>query len=194
MHKEIVYPIFLEAHQYSENEVWSLFFEELSKGILPYGVNIKKKSIIYCSLKNKEFSYQFCDKTGKEVYTALYDIFKNKFRIDNQFSHVIYTNNSKLKVEKWSEIKKKSIRTILVENYVLQKKEEYDLSFPQIQKLFSNITLAIYFKLISTDHIEYDSQKCAISGINGITFDKHTIYFENIFSKIPGKVVQQRKN
>jgi hypothetical protein len=130
------------------------------------------------NIKNKTFSFQFYEKDGKEIYEKLYDIFHDKFRINNSFEHF----NRKIGIQgiEWHKISKKMIRTTLIHEYVIAKRKKWDLTHSQINKLLSNISLGLYFKLlIAKKHINYDKQNCKITDISGISFKKNRIFFEN---------------
>jgi hypothetical protein len=185
--KEILYPDFLNAMKYACNDFWSHFFEDMAHGNFPYGVYVRDKAILYCNIKNKKFMFQFYGKGGKEIHDTLYDIFFSKFYIHNTLGKL---TSIKLHNIPWNKIKKKMIKTILFEQYVIRKRNEYDLSYAQIMKLLSNINLGIYFKLIDKSHIDYDAETCSIVNIEGITFQPKQIYFDNIFRKIPDTPIE----
>lgn len=182
--KEILYPDILNAMNHTHDEFWLNFFEDMAYGNLPYGVYVRDNAVLYCNIKNKNFTFQFYKKEGKEIYDTLYEIFRSKF-----YSNKIFCSENLHNVP-WNKIKKKMIKNVLFEKYVIQKKQEYDLSFFQIMKLLANITLGIYFKLIDKSYIDYDSTSCSIINIKGITFKPKQIYFNNIFCKIQDKIIE----
>ena len=55
--KEILYPIFLECYNHSDDIYWQNIFEDLSYGISPYGTYFSK-DYLCCNYKKKEFSYK----------------------------------------------------------------------------------------------------------------------------------------
>ena len=55
--REIVYPIFLECCQFTDDKFWENVFEDLAYGKTPYGTYISK-DFLCCSYKKKEFSYK----------------------------------------------------------------------------------------------------------------------------------------
>lgn len=175
MNKEISYPIFLTLIQHCNEECWRLFFTDMSYGILPYGVYIKNNEYIYCNIKQKKFSYIYYNKDPIDIYNNLYDIFKEKFNIFKTFSHIstfgLY--------DSWASIKKKMIKSILINEFLKTQQDKYELSTYQINKLFTNINLGIYFHMLCPIH--FDSEQCKIISIDGIKFEKKLIYFQNIF-------------
>ena len=55
--REIIYPIFLECCQFTDDKFWENVFEDLAYGKTPYGTYISK-DFLCCSYKKKEFSYK----------------------------------------------------------------------------------------------------------------------------------------
>lgn len=182
-YKEIQYPQFLDAMKYAD-DVWMAFFEDMAYGNFPFGVYVKDQAVLYCNIKNKSFMFQFYDKDGQEIYTSLREIFFSKFHIHREEN----TIDMRIQHIEWSKIKKKSIKNILIEQFVIDKKKEFELSFNQVIKLLSNISLGLYFKLLSKNDICYDSDNCVITEIQGIDFKPKQIYFTNVFSQIPEKL------
>ena len=79
-------------------------------------------------------------------------------------------NIKKLRTCEWNEIKKKSTKDILFQNYLIEMKNIFELKNIQIKKLYNVINLCIILKSISSSDIEYENGK--IICINGITFLK----------------------
>ena len=75
--REIIYPIFLECCQFTDDKFWENVFEDLAYGKTPYGTYISK-DFLCCSYKKKEFSYKIEKKLPKDVYNDVYDLLTNK--------------------------------------------------------------------------------------------------------------------
>ena len=65
LRKEIVYPIFLECCQYTEDTFWESIFTDLAYGKPPYGTYISK-GFLCCTHKKKDFSYKIEKKRRKK--------------------------------------------------------------------------------------------------------------------------------
>lgn len=70
----------------------------------------------------------------------------------------------------WKNIKKKSVKTVMLENYVINIKDKYNLSYEQAKCILDQINHAICMKHIQSNHIKTDGQN-SITKIEGINFD-----------------------
>ena len=82
------------------------------------------------------------------------------------FDQILQTISNK----EWKDIKKKNIKDILIENFVITLKQKYSLTNQQTQKLLNLIIIGFNFKIIGNTDIEYDSINCKILNIKGIDF------------------------
>ena len=171
--KEICYPIFLKVAQLSSDTFWNYLYEDMAYGITPFGTYIDKDAI-YCRFKGKQFNFNFKNKSCEEINKQLTHILKSKLNICSKIDHLskrekfdIILKNSSME---WKNIKKKNIKDILIENFVIRGKYDYDLTISQTQRILRMINIAFYFKLIANSDIEYDSDKCEIKNIKGIDF------------------------
>jgi hypothetical protein len=101
---------------------------------------------------------------------------KNKKRVD------FHETESKIKKyrQTWGNIRKKNIKDLLVERYVIDMKNKYLLSLKQSKHLLSVIFIAIVFKVIVSKDIQYSDGK--IQHIDGIEFTKKNIIIKrNIY-------------
>jgi len=175
--REIVYPIFLKTIQYTEDIFWKDTFENLSYSICPSGSYISK-GFLCSSVKGKEFVYKFIDKEPSRIYEDIYKLLKEKLNIMSKNERGILLREfeeveesiKKIRTCSWNEIKKKGTKDILFQNYLIQKKQEYELKSIQIKKLYNLINLCVILKSISNADIDY--QDGEIRNINGISFSK----------------------
>jgi len=175
--REIVYPIFLKTIQYTEDIFWKDTFENLSYSICPSGSYISK-GFLCSSVKGKEFVYKFIDKEPSRIYEDIYKLLKEKLNIMSKNERGILLKEfeeveesiKKIRTCSWNEIKKKGTKDILFQNYLIQKKQEYELKSIQIKKLYNLINLCVILKSISNADIDY--QDGEIRNINGISFSK----------------------
>ena len=101
--KKIVYPIFLECCQYTNNIFWENIFENLAYGKAPYGTYIPKK-FLCCGYKQKD---------SETVYKEVFSLLSNRLGTFAQqvkdFTNI--ENDIKNSRKNWHGIKKKCKRT-----------------------------------------------------------------------------------
>lgn len=192
--KEILYPVFLECLQFINDIFWENIFEDLAYGRTPYGTYINKE-FLCCNYKNKEFSYKIEKKDPELLYNDIYTLLGKKLGIlssrdktNRQIDFQNIENELKEGRKNWSNIRKKNIKDLLIEKYVLNMKDKYSLSYKQAQSLLSNIFTGLIFKVFTVKDIKYNDG--IISEIDGITFsDKKFIIERNIY----GNEIEFRK-
>jgi hypothetical protein len=180
----LLYPKFIECIKYTEDIFWKSIFEDLSYGKCPYGVYICNNHIC-CNYKDKKFSYKI--DIGKEsliIYNDIINILKNKFGLLSKNDKIL-TNKLLINTEKklsdsfnndWSYIKKKNIKTILIEKFVITQSIEYNLSRQQSKQLYNEILLGLLFKTINKGDIVYENKN--IISILCISFSKGSYKFK----------------
>lgn len=176
--RDVIYPIFLKCLPFVENDLfWKETFEELSYGISYQGSYISK-GFLCSNVKGKEFVYKFINKEPEKICTDVIKLLKEKLNIMSkndrkalidEFEEV-ERNLKNLKNMEWSEIKKKSLKDILFQNYLIKIKNKYDLRDSQVKKLYNAINLGMMLKsLKNSDIVYYDGE---IHDIKGIKFSK----------------------
>ena len=176
----MMYPTFLDCSQFATDIFWKSVFEDLAYGKCPYGTFINK-DFFCCNYKNKEFSYKIDNsKDPKILYNNIYNLLSNKLGL--------MSNKDKLKKRKkfeeihetyknqnnsWDNIKKKNIKNIFIDNYIIDKTIKYKLNIKQTRFLLSIIILGLLFKNINNEHIHYENYK--IQNIDGIQFNLKSI-------------------
>ena len=180
--KEIVYPIFLECCELIEDTFWKNVFEDLSYSKCPYGTYITK-DFLCCNYKNKEFSYKIENKNPKELYDDVYLLFVKKLglmsykdKIEKKINFDNIQKDIKESRKSWANIRKKNMKDLLIENYVINMKKKHLLTLKQARELLSGIFIGMVFKVINVKDIIYDDG--VITNINGINFKKKQIIFE----------------
>ena len=124
--------------------------------------------------KGKSFSYKLIEKEPVFLYNEIYKILTEKLGILSVNEH----NQKRLLFEEietgmretseeWSKIRRKNIKDIIIEIYVVTMKRTYNLSIIQARKLKSAIHLALQFKTITPADVEYvDGEIISIDGIS----------------------------
>lgn len=178
LRRDVIYPIFLKCIDYIENDTfWRETFEELSYGNCYQGSYINK-GFICSNVKGKEFIYKFIDKDPEKIYQDVTKLFKEKLNIMSRNDRKILIdefeevekNLKAIKNTEWSEIKKKSLKDILFQNFLINAKKTYELSDYQLKKIYNSINLGLMLKSIKNTDIVYENGE--IKEIKGIYFSK----------------------
>ena len=170
--REIIYPIFLECCQFTDDKFWENVFEDLAYCKTPYGTYISK-DFLCCSYKKKEFSYKIEKKLPKDVYNDVYDLLTNKLGLlsplEKSKKRKIFKDIEEDITESrknWNDIKKKNIKELLIELYVTRMKNKHSLTLKQARYLLSIIFVGMIFKVITNKDVHYENGK--IEHIDGI--------------------------
>lgn len=174
--RDIVYPIFLECCNFTDNIFWENIFENLAYGDSPYGTYISK-DFLCCNYKNKKFSYKIENKNSSIIYTEVYNLLKNKLglmsKLERNNKRLQMDNNLNIKKETWNSIKKKNIKSLLIEQYVIRMKNMYKLSIKKSKYLLSLIYICLLFKVVTNKDIIYENN--LILDIKGIEISKNCV-------------------
>jgi hypothetical protein len=199
---EIIFPIFLECCKYCPDLFWVNVFEELSYGKTPYGVYFSKKYLC-CNYKNKEFSYKIETNDAEKLYQDVYDLLSKKLGLlstQEKIKKRLDFNNAEDCIKEckqnWSSIRKKNVKDLLIEKYVINMKHKYLLTFKQAKYLLSLIYIMMIFKIISQKDIVYIDG--TIDHIEGIEFEKKKIILKrdmyNIEQSFAPQILIEKKS
>jgi len=189
--KQVIYPVFLECCQYCEYDpFWLNIFEELSFGNPPYGsffsFSNNRRNIFLCSTyKQKEFSYKIERNNPKLLYTEIRNLISKKL---NMYSEIekkeinSFIENNKISSESWNDIKKKSIRNIFIDQFVLENKKQFNLTIDKARKLRSKLLAHIVLKTINSSNIKF--KKNRIISIDGVSFKDKCVFFDDSIFKL----------
>ena len=162
--KKIVYPIFLECCQYTNDIFWENIFENLAYGKAPYGTYISE-IFLCCGDKQKDSETVY-----KEVFSLLSNRLSTFAQQVKDFTNI--ENDIKNSRKNWYGIKK-NVKELLIELYVSRMRNKYSLSIKQARYLLSTILIAIVFKAITVNDIDYSNGR--INKIDGINFTKKQV-------------------
>lgn len=178
--REIVYPFVLNCCTYTEDNFWKGVFEDLAYGIPPSGTFLSK-DVLFCTLKGKTFSYKIENADPKILYNKIYDIltkklgiystqeYKNKLQLFNNLE-----NRMRDDIDDWNKIRKKNIKELLIEKYIIDSMLENNVPFEKSKKILALIYLAFQFKVLNSRHINFENGK--IESIQGIDFREGKLY------------------
>lgn len=175
--RDVIYPIFLKCIPYTEDTFWKETFEELSYGNCYQGAYISK-GYICSNVKGKDFVYKFIDKDPKKIYFDITKLLKEKLNIMSKNDRKILIDEfeeveeclKSFKNIDWVDIKKKSLKDILIQNFLIRVKKDYELSIGQMKRLYNTINLGLMLKSIKNSDIVYENGE--IEEIIGISFSK----------------------
>lgn len=174
IHKNIIYPVFLECCYYARDTYWETIFEDLAYGKPPYGTYISR-DVLCCSYKKKEFNYKIEKKDAEQVYNDVYKLLNEKLGLMSQEEkvkkHAVFENieNGIQKSRmNWENITKKNTRELLIELYVARMSSKYKIPASKARSLLSTIYIAMVFKVITNKDIHYEDG--SIVSIDGIEF------------------------
>ena len=166
--KKLVYPIFLNCCQYTDDIFWQNIFFDLAFGKPPFGTYLSK-DFLCCSLKQKEFNYKIEEKDSETLYKEVFSLLRNRLGIFSNQEKVPKIND----IKNWNDIKTKKMKELLIELYVLRMRTKYSLSIKQARYLLSTILIAMALKLITVNDIDYSNGR--INKIEGINFSKKQV-------------------
>lgn len=178
--KELLFPCIYKCCSIISDIFWKSIFEDLSYGICPMGTYISKDLLISC-IKGKEFTYKISDLKDTEIlYKELYELFtikiglfsnkeyREKLAIFEQFQEKI-----KINTNDWGKIRKKNIKDLILDKYIVENMKKYSLGYPIMKKILALIYLSFQFKIIVNKDVEFSEGK--IIKINGIKFKKENV-------------------
>ena len=95
----------------------------------------------------------------------------------------------------WNSIRKKNVKELLIEMYVIRMKAKHNLSLKQARYLLSTICMALVFRAITASDILYEDG--AIQNIDGIDFKKRKVIVRRSLHKVettsPNVVTSEKK-
>jgi hypothetical protein len=178
-YRSVEYPIFLEVSQYTQDPYWRYVMEELAYGNGPYGVSIDCDAI-RCRLTGKAFTFYYSNLDSITLYEQLQEILKTKLKL---MSKVDLLNEKETWVETlrlpmnigWVDIRKKSIKDRLIEQFVMDMKEQYGWTLTHARRMNAIVMTGFQFKLLTAKDIHYDSIHHRITSIDGIQIESGRI-------------------
>jgi len=137
-------------------------------------------------MKNKEFTYKLeLEKPIEEIYNDTYNLLKFRVGILSEKEKLIQRekvlrNRLSLKKDEWQNVKKKMIRDTLLENFVLNKSNQFFLSMTVSKKVLSLVIIGLMFKTLNSKDIIYSDG--FIQDISGFIFQpKRVLVTKNIY-------------
>lgn len=167
---KILYPIFLKLSAKAKDDpFWRYILEDLAYGSCPYGVYFQA-GFLCCFLKHKEFSKKVSDEL---TYEVVYDLLRNKAGILSEKNR--YDAREKLlHDEKPKLLTKKMHREALIENFILEKGKEANISFAKLRNFNKYLMNLFFFKILTLEDLQLNENN-QIEEIEGIKFEHKKI-------------------
>ena len=191
LRREIIYPNLLECCQYTDDTYWKITFEDLAYGKAPYGAFISKDTLC-CRYKNKDFSYKLTTKKEpSKIFSDIYGLLTEKLGLLSEVEKLVKANEFTRFCDRltgqykyWSDIKKKNLKNMLLELFVIDMIKKHNLSIKEGKYLLSIIIVALtYYKAIDGKK-DIDFYNGRIRSIDGISFrDGKVIVERNIYGQ-----------
>ena len=150
--KEIQFKLINDAVEHLKDDYWKTVFSDLSRGKPPRKIHIDDKSVS-CTKKNS-FTYVYKDKDPKDIANDLkiliskaLSIYSSKDMKHNSEQNTVINNEFDIACteDSWKKIKSKKMREYLISKYVLEIKEQQELSWEKSRLLYTMIHDAFYF-------------------------------------------------
>lgn len=176
MTRDTIYPIFQECMKITTDPFWIMVFEEMSYGCCFNGTYIARGTY-YCTVKSKEFSYKFQDQTPKDIKDNITSLLIKNNMIGKSDTVLFLKEYMDAKQgiddildQDWSDIRKKNLKDLLFQNFLIRMKQQYELKDIQLKKIYSFINFCLLLKTMTNQSVVYENGR--IESIHGITFTK----------------------
>lgn len=174
-----IYPFFLECTQYTTDDFWETVFEDLANGTVPNGTYINK-GYLCCSYRGKEFSYKLERKDSRVLFNEVHALLSDRLGIYSPLEKIEKKNifnqtEDEIKNSRkvWTGIRKKNIKDVLYERFVLDMQKKYKLTVKQTKYLLAVIMLSFMFKTLTSKDIVFEHNR--IQSVKGIEFEEGKI-------------------
>ena len=190
-----VYPIFLQCCVLCSDPFWETVFNDLVYGKTPCGTYIHN-NFLCCGYKNKEFSYKIDEELDVQIlHNDIMSLFRDRLgllsltdrkKLRLSFNSVKKSLTSYISLE-WDQIRKKNVKSRLIELFVIKNKRKYRLSDDVTKRLLSSILLGILFRTIDSKNIQYEYGE--IKSIDILEFSHNTYRFTKPIISTPQSVI-----
>lgn len=169
---ELRFPVLLECRKYTTETFWYHVFEDLAYNKPPAGVFFSNNHICFNSkTKSKKFSYYISNDDVETLYKDIYKLLKENVGLLSP--NEILETNSKMKGvdfmnSDWLSIRKKNIKDMFIQTFVIEQKQKYNLTIPQARDLMDTLRRHFTFKTLNINNILFEKGK--IKNIEGLRF------------------------
>jgi hypothetical protein len=182
--KDTIYPILKECSTLVKDEFWRQFYEDLASAKSTKGIYISN-GVIQTSNRRNGFSYSITDKAPEVIVRELHHLLLTHTSICsrkdmNKKRQIVKEIDAELKEydkAKWTGIKRKNIRTMLLLDFAISLRNLHNLSWPATISAHQTILSAFSSKTHSSKDVHYSNGK--IRGINDIELSEDGLSIEN---------------
>lgn len=184
--KEVLYPILLECAKLTRDEFWVQFYQDLATGKSAKGIFISHGVIQSSNNKRNGFAYSITDKAPEVIVPELHNLITSHTSICSRKDTVkrkAFIKDLKEELEeykdgKWTSIKRKNLRAMLLVNYAISLQKAYDLSWDATIAAYRTIVTAFETKTHNSKDVDYDNGK--IQSIDDIDISEDGKYIVNM--------------
>ena len=148
----------------------------------PPGVFIKNNHLCFNKNKQNISYYIYSEDNYEKLFKYIYKLLHSDVGIlspSEKAESINKFNTSYLSLKNtdisWSDIRKKHIKDIFIDLFIIKLKKRYNLSIKESKKLLSLIHTSFLFKKKSNDDIRFE--KGEIKSINGLILSEKTYTF-----------------
>lgn len=160
--KDVIYPLLQECMQLEQETGWQELFNNMSRGVCPKGIIIQNGIITGSISKKNNVKYNFLEEKPEDIIINIKNLFSNLVNIqsDNtkrnkEYDTINEIYNDFINME-WKAIKKKAIKDLLIQNYVIYLKNSYNLTRIATRKGLDVINNALnVYKTHESKDVEY---------------------------------------
>ena len=169
---KLCYPVFLRCCCHVKDGYWKYIFESLAYNIPPQRIRIDDDCIIH---ENGKFVP--INVSPEKLAANIQKFFRRELDLKSKQDtlHHMGKEFSNLSSLEWRSIRGKSLRSLLIEWFVLNKRQKYNLTSKESQCLLQSILTCLSFNVLQSDDITMKNGK--IKSINGLEFENGRVRF-----------------
>lgn len=193
----VVNSIFKECADLTSDPTWKTIFQEASFGKMPRGFSFKDGYITH-KIRNK-ISRIEVPSSSQVAFSECIRFFKDKAgimsqedqkRAKDEFEEYLL-NNGSLHPMRWSEIRKKKVKDVLISTFIARFGKEIGLTQQEKADLRNKIYLGFILGCFGNDQVELENGY--IRNIAGLDFEPETRIFQIDYSKAPKQLRKSRR-
>ncbi len=156
---KIIHPIFEDAAHYTTDKYWIESLKEASKNKFPRGFKYSQPKLI-CRIKNKQLQVDITTDPA-DVAKVYIEFLKNKGGIrseldeerDKKYTDISLTTNYHC----WNDIKKKTVRSDLINQYLQSLVTKHNLNLTQEKQLRTTVGIGLLKSHFTNDDIVFNN-------------------------------------
>jgi len=164
--KDIIYGVLLECSSIAKDEFWRNFYEDLASGKASRGIYISN-GVIHSSNKRGGFTYNITDKAPEVIVQELHYLLTTHTSIcsrkdmtkKRQLVKEIQDELNEYDKGKWTAVKRKNVRNMLLVDFSLNLKQKYNLTWPATLSAYQTILTAFDCRTHSSKDVNYERGK-----------------------------------